>query len=70
MKNIFIIGAKGIPANYGGYETFVDELVTRKKADNIKYHVACMNQSEDEKNYKNARCFNIKVTNIGPAKDI
>ena len=70
MKNIFIIGAKGIPANYGGYETFVDELVTRKKDDNIKYHVACMNQSVDEKNYKNARCFNIKVPNIGPAKAI
>ena len=26
MKNIFIIGSKGIPAKYGGFETFVDKL--------------------------------------------
>ena len=26
MENIFIIGSKGIPANYGGFETFVDNL--------------------------------------------
>ena len=24
MKNVFIIGSKGIPANYGGFETFVE----------------------------------------------
>ena len=30
MKNIFIIGSKGIPANYGGFETFVDESIPRK----------------------------------------
>jgi hypothetical protein len=26
MQNVFIIGSKGIPAAYGGYETFVDKL--------------------------------------------
>ena len=26
MKNVFIIGSKGIPANYGGFETFVEYL--------------------------------------------
>lgn len=31
MKNIFIIGSKGIPANYGGFETFVDKLTSNKK---------------------------------------
>lgn len=30
MKDVFIIGSKGIPAQYGGYETFVDNLVTRQ----------------------------------------
>lgn len=26
VKNVFIIGAKGIPANYGGFESFVEQL--------------------------------------------
>ncbi|WP_373459927.1 DUF1972 domain-containing protein [Neobacillus driksii] len=25
MKNLFVIGGKGIPFNYGGFETFVDK---------------------------------------------
>lgn len=26
MQHVFIVGSKGIPGNYGGYETFVDRL--------------------------------------------
>ena len=26
QKHIYIIGSKGIPAKYGGFETFVEEL--------------------------------------------
>ncbi len=26
MRHVFIIGSKGIPARYGGFETFVDSL--------------------------------------------
>jgi rhamnosyltransferase len=70
MKNVFIVGCKGIPAKYGGYETFVDELVSRQKNKNIKYHVACMNQEKEEMIYNGARCFNVKVPNIGPAKAV
>ena len=70
MKNVFIIGSKGIPSNYGGFETFVDELVTRKKDKNIKYHVACMGNDNSEYEYNDARCFNVNVPNIGPAKAV
>ena len=42
MKDVFIVGSKGIPANYGGFETFVDNLVTRQVNPKIKYHVSCM----------------------------
>ena len=49
MKDIFIVGSKGIPAQYGGYETFVDELVTRQVNKNIKYHVACMTFNKNTK---------------------
>lgn len=69
-KNIFIIGSKGIPSNYGGYETFVENLTFYKKNENIKYHVACMGKETKEYEHNNARCFSVKVPNIGPAKAI
>ena len=70
MKNIFIIGSKGIPAKYGGFETFVDKLTENRKNESIKYHVACQSNESSEFEYNGARCFNIKVPNIGPAKAI
>lgn len=70
MKNVFIIGSKGIPANYGGFETFVDELVSRQQNMNIQYHVACMSNDTKEFTYHNAHCFNVNVPNIGPAKAV
>lgn len=40
-SNIYIIGAKGI-GNYGGYETFLKELINADKNNqNISYHIAC-----------------------------
>ncbi|WEV60772.1 glycosyltransferase family 1 protein [Streptococcaceae bacterium ESL0729] len=77
MKNIYIIGSKGIPAKYGGFETFVDKLVQNQKSDQIKYHVACTrenslksNITEDNFTYHGADCFSIDIPNIGPAKAI
>lgn len=70
MKNIFIIGSKGIPANYGGFETFVDKLTENKKTKEIRYHVSCLSNDEEEFVYNNARCFNVKVPNIGAAKAV
>lgn len=69
-KNIFIIGSKGIPAKYGGFETFVDKLTEKKVNKNIKYHVACMAKDDKEFEYNEARCFNVNVPNIGPAKAV
>lgn len=70
MKNVFIIGSKGIPANYGGFETFVHKLTEYKKSDDIKYHVACMSDNDNEFEFNGARCFNVKTPNIGPAKAV
>lgn len=70
MKHVFIIGSKGIPAKYGGFETFVDKLTEGKKDDNVKYHVACMTENNDEFEYNGAHCFNVKVPNLGPAKAV
>ena len=38
--------------------------------ENIKYHVAYIGEKEDEFFHNNARCFNVKLPNIGPAKAI
>lgn len=70
MKEVFIIGSKGIPARYGGYETFVENLTRRKTCCDINYHIACLGNDNSEKTYNNSRCFNVKVPNIGPAKAI
>ena len=70
MKHIFIIGSKGIPGAYGGFETFVDELVSRKKNKEIKYHVSCLSNNTEECEYHDAHCFNINVPDIGPAKAV
>ena len=72
MKDVFIVGSKGIPANYGGFETFVDNLVTRQVNPKIKYHVSCMtfNKSVKQYDYNGAECQEIYVPNIGGAKAV
>ncbi|MDY6063080.1 MAG: DUF1972 domain-containing protein [Erysipelotrichaceae bacterium] len=71
MKHIFIVGSKGIPGAYGGYETFVDKLTEyHQNEKNIKYHIACKGKDNNEFEYHNARCFNVNVLNIGPAQAV
>lgn len=70
MRHVFIIGSKGIPANYGGFETFVEKLTEGRKSNQIKYHVSCLSDNCDEFEYNGARCFNIKVPDIGAAKAV
>ncbi|KRM94621.1 beta 1-4 rhamnosyltransferase Cps2T [Loigolactobacillus rennini] len=74
-KHVFILGSKGIPAKYGGYETFVEYLTKRQQTSTIKYHVACkVNDIKAAKQkhftHNNADCFNVFVPNIGPAQAI
>lgn len=61
QRHVFIVGSKGIPAQYGGFETFVENLTARKKSDKIKYHVSCMNNDERHFEYNDADCFNVKL---------
>lgn len=71
MQHVFIVGSKGIPGNYGGYETFVDKLTQYHKNNfQIKYHVACKTGDPEDFYYNNAHCFKINVPNIGPAQAI
>ena len=77
MQHIFIVGSKGIPAKYGGFETFVEKLTENQKDKNIQYHVACTKENSDKSGiverefvHNGANCYTIDLTNIGPAKAI
>lgn len=71
MQHVFIIGSKGIPANYGGFETFVEKLTEGQINKEIKYHVSCLsNNNNTDFKYNSARCFNVNVPNVGSAKAV
>lgn len=72
-QHVFIIGSKGIPAQYGGFETFVDKLTENAVSDKIQYHVACINKGilgRKEYEYHDAHCFTMDWKRIGSAKAI
>ena len=77
MQHIFIVGSKGIPAKYGGFEIFVEKLTENQKDKNIQYHVACTKENNDKSGilerefvHNGANCYTIDLPNIGPAKAI
>ena len=77
MQHIFIVGSKGIPAKYGGFETFVEKLTENQKDKNIQYHVACTKENSDKSGiverefvHNGANCYTIDLPNIGPVKAI
>ena len=61
-KRVGIIGSAGIPANYGGFETLVENLVKELKND-FRFIVYCSSFSYDVKRaeYQNARLIYIPV---------
>lgn len=47
---VSIIGTVGVPANYGGFETLVEQLVRHNKSEDLQYTVYC-----SKKSYNNER---------------
>ena len=72
MRHVFIIGSRGLPAKYGGFETFVAELVKHQLSQDIQYHVACLSDKDHHRHftYENVDCFTIKAPKLGPARVI
>lgn len=72
MKDIFIIGSRGLPAQYGGFETFVEKLVSHKVSPAIRYHVSCLSDEStgNHFDYKGADCFTVNPPKLGPARVI
>lgn len=72
MTHVFIIGSRGLPAMYGGFETFVEELVKNRQSDALTYHVACLSDTEQHTHFDvmGADCFTINPPQLGPARVI
>ncbi|WP_080485995.1 beta 1-4 rhamnosyltransferase Cps2T [Oenococcus oeni] len=76
IQHVYIVGSKGIPANYGGFETFVEKLTKGQKNKQIKYHVASRFDNSEQAGkkqrfeYNGADVFSIDVPNIGSAQAI
>lgn len=70
MKNVFIIGARGYHASYGGWETFVSNLVDHYKDKNVKFYISMYTDDKNE-NIRNINdnimVFPIYVKNKGSA---
>lgn len=56
MKNVSIIGTVGVPAQYGGFETLVENIIGYNSSSDIHYTVYCSAKSylNHQKEYKNA----------------
>ncbi|MGT2887485.1 DUF1972 domain-containing protein [Streptococcus didelphis] len=72
MQDVFILGSRGLPAKYGGFETFVEELVSHQDEKEIQYHVACLSEDQHKEHffYKGVDCFYINPPKIGSARVI
>lgn len=45
MKKVAVVGTMGVPAQYGGFETLVENLIDKKTTSNIRYTVYCSGKS-------------------------
>ncbi len=76
IQHVFIIGCKGIPAKYGGFETFADKLTEYQSSPDIQYHVACACEPEAYVRgkagyrYHHAVCVVFPWRKLGPARAI
>lgn len=76
-RQVYIIGSKGIPANYGGFETFVEKLTQYQASRDIHYNVFCLYENSQKAHilgeyfsHNQATCINIAVPPLGAAKAV
>lgn len=69
-KQVFCIGCKGIPAEYGGFETFMDNLTKYRHRDDIRYHIARIAEVDGRYIYNDAKCFDVKTPQVGAGRAV
>lgn len=57
MIKVAIIGTVGVPANYGGFETLVENIIKCNNSEELQYSVYCSSKNYKEKYwvYKGAK---------------
>ncbi|MFZ2951166.1 MAG: DUF1972 domain-containing protein, partial [Desulfuromonadaceae bacterium] len=66
-----ILGTRGIPARYGGFETFAEELALRLVAQGIEVTVYCEAETvEQTAKYRGIRLVHVPSTKCGPLTTI
>ncbi len=57
MKKVAVIGTQGVPANYGGFETLVENIIGDNCSGDVQYTVFCSSKDirTKAKEYKGAR---------------
>ena len=60
IDKVYIIGSKGIPAKYGGFETFAERLIAGKSG-GIEYVVTGMANWNESYEYLGAQCVQFKT---------
>ena len=57
MKRVAIIGTQGVPANYGGFETLVENIIGENCSADVQYSVFCSSKDMPTKigEYRGAR---------------
>lgn len=69
MKNIIIIGARGYQSNYGGWETFVTNLIQNYNDKSVQFHIPELNHNKKENktilNKDGVSCMQVYAPKIG-----
>ena len=57
MKQVAIVGTQGVPANYGGFETLVENIIGDNCPPDIQYTIFCSSKDlpNGKQSYKNAQ---------------
>jgi len=70
-RRIVILGARGIPGRYGGFETFAEELSVPLAMRGVDVTVFCENtEGERPSEYKGVRLAYVDVPRLGPVARI
>ena len=56
MKKVAIIGTVGVPANYGGFETLIENIIGNNTPSDVQYTIYCSSSNYSNKigKYKKA----------------
>ena len=68
MRHVFLIGSNGIPASYGGFETFVEQLTAHRKDQEIFIMFLVFQRRRENLNIITRVVFKLRFQSWDPQK--